>query len=600
MIKDASKTQVHQIFSVEDSIKYVVPKYQREYKWGFTYWEQLINDLDENAIGYFIGPIICISREKHALRLPRPLEIIDGQQRLISISLLYAAIYNRFLEEGENNDIAFNSEKFNLMHRLVQKRDKINGQLKLQPTKQNGNLKIYEWILHELGIYNSSNLMKPKNLGNRRLYKAYNYFKDNFIKMDDIKEVQSFLFKLNQAWFVVIQVENYSDAFMLFESLNNRGMPLTAMELIKSKLISKIEKKISGSIKSTFDLWQNVLKNLESPENAENYIIQQRFLRQYYNAFRYKDNIRMKGIPKATKSNLIKIYETLIKNDPNFMLKEFIEKSKIYNQFVNLDNEETPEILKSKFRDLLNIGGAPSYTLLLYLISEYGYSDRLIEGVLNFLIKYFVRRNLTDDPSTRKLDQIFIDTIIFCESCGDKIDTKLITNYLTQPERFAPSEEFIKELNGNIYDTNTQVARFILTKIEEKYFTQENYKNLWNKAHKKLVWSIEHILPKGEKLNDSWVEMIADGDKIKALELKRAYTHKLGNLTLTAYNPNLSNSDFLTKRDKKDDKGTPIGFNNGLYLNKELENKNRWRIKDIQDRTQKLVNEALELFEIKK
>jgi len=117
MIKDASKYQVFQIFSLEDSFKYIVPKYQREYMWSQQYWEQLVNDLMENEANYFLGPIICINREKDALKLPRPLEIIDGQQRLISISLLYAAIYNRFLEENKEDDIEFNSEKFNLMNR---------------------------------------------------------------------------------------------------------------------------------------------------------------------------------------------------------------------------------------------------------------------------------------------------------------------------------------------------------------------------------------------------------------------------------------------------------------------------------------------------
>lgn len=596
MIKNASKYQIYDLFAIEDNIKYFIPKYQREYMWSSNYWEQLIEDLNDNNAGYFLGPILCISREKDALKQPRPLEIIDGQQRFATLSLIYAAIYNRYLKENRIDDMAFNSEIFNLRHRLIQKREKIKGQLRLELSSTNENLSVYKWILNELGIYNKESLKKPSNLGNRRLYKAYKYFEREILDIKDFKEVEEFLFKVNQAWVVMIQVENHSDAFMLFESLNNRGMPLSAMDIIKNKIFAEIEKKGKGSMDSTFEKWKYILEKLE------NYRTQERFLRQFYNAFKFKENIKVKikGSSKATRSNVITIYNKLIKANPELLLQEFIDKSKVYNQFINLENEETLSELHSKFKDLLNIGGIPSRTLLLYLFSEHSSNIELIKEILNFLIKYFVRRNLTDYPGTRKLDQIFIDTIQECENHKKTLNSKIIIEFLMQSDKFSSSEDFLKKLKGDIYEINTQVARFILTKIEEKHFTQENFKDLWKKSGKKLLWSIEHILPQGKNLKESWIEMIADGDKIKAKELQERYVHKLGNLTLTGYNPNLSNSEFVIKKEKKDKKGNYIGFRNDLYLNKYLAKREKWTIEDIKIRTEKLVNETLELFEIKK
>ena len=127
--------------------------------------------------------------------------------------------------------------------------------------------------------------------------------------------------------------------------------------------------------------------------------------------------------------------------------------------------------------------------------------------------------------------------------------------------------------------------------------TKETWKDLWIKdKSNKYVWTIEHIFPEGSNIPQDWVMMIANGNGKKAKEIQEKCAHKLGNLTLTAYNPNLSNFSFIKKRDRKDDKGNYIGYKNGLYLNKKLAEKDNWTISDIEERTKELVKEALELF----
>lgn len=587
LINSANARTISEIFNPDSKVKYIVPKYQREYAWRREQVEELLNDLLENQEGYFLGTILCVNKTTDTLE-ENVLEIIDGQQRLTTISLLYAAIYKRYSEIDKDDD-EFKAEKINLKNRLMIKSKK--NEIKLILSSQNNNFEDYKAILSEIGVYNDPAFRKPPNLGNRRLYKTYKkYILERISSMSD-DEIKSFLDKINSAVVVKIEVSNYSDAYTLFESLNNRGLPLSAMDLIKNKLLSEIDKrhkmgKSNIDMDDAFELWKKIT------ENIEDYDLQERFLRQYYNAFRYDGKIKIKNFPRATKSVLIKIYERLIEKDPEFILNELVSKSKIYNRFISPSPEDK---LYYVLLDLLHVGAAPSYTLLLYLFSKYEDTNFLKE-VIEFLVKYFVRRNITDFPATRDLDRIFMNLIDACESNGD-IDVNFIVSYLTKPEIFADIETFKNKLLGDIYTDNTAMARFILCKIEESHMTKETWKDLWIKdKSNKYVWTIEHIFPEGRNIPKDWVQMIANGDKERAKELQEKCVHKLGNLTLTAYNPNLSNFTFIEKRDRKDRRGNYIGYKNGLYLNKKVAEKDKWTILDIEERTKELVKEALELF----
>jgi len=588
LINSANARTISEIFNPDSKVKYIVPKYQREYAWRREEVEELLNDLLENQEGYFLGTMLCVNKTTDTLE-ENILEIIDGQQRLTTISLLYAAIYKRYSEMDKDDD-EFKAEKVNLKNRLMIKSKK--NEIKLILSSQNNNFEDYKTILNEIGIYNDPAFKKPANLGNRRLYKTYNYMIKRLLGMSD-EEIRSFLDKINSAIIVKIEVSNYSDAYTLFESLNNRGLPLSAMDLIKNKLLSEIDKrhkmgKSSIDMDDAFELWKKIT------ENIEDYNFQERFLRQYYNAFRYDDKIKVKKFPRATKSTLIKIYEQLIEKDPEFILTELVNKSKMYSRFVLPNSEDN---LYHELLDLLHVGAAPSYTLLLYLFSKYGDTNFLKE-VVRFLVKYFVRRNITDFPATRDLDRIFMSLVDACEDNGS-INVNFIVSYLTKPERFADIETFKNKLLGDIYTDNTAMARFILCKIEESHMTKETWKDLWIKdKSNKYVWTIEHIFPEGSNIPQDWVMMIANGNEKKAKEIQEKCAHKLGNLTLTAYNPNLSNFSFIKKRDRKDDKGNYIGYKNGLYLNKNLADKNRWTVADIEERMKELVKEALELFTV--
>lgn len=588
MIQSANKYQISSIFDLETKVKYCIPKFQREYTWSKNEWQSLYDDIAESEGGHFIGSIICINEAHDTLGII-PLNVIDGQQRLTTISIFYNAIFYRILELDIKDDDEYIQEKLNLKKRLV-----INYEskiyMRLEPTYQNNNFQDYQYILFENAIL--KNIDQPSYIGNRRIYKAYCYFY-SLIKELNFPELKKLLEKLNSALLIKIEVSNNADAFLLFESINNNGVPLSPIDLIKNNILANLEKKGIKSIDESFEEWKNLIDNL-----TDEYSIQERFLRHYYNAFKYKDSIKVKNISKVTRSSLMKVYDELITKNVQLIFDDLCKKAEIYNSLIDPLNNENAKNYKSELIDLQNVGAAPAYSFLLYLLSEYE-DESLIKETISILTKYFIRRNLTDFPATRNLDQIFIDLIILCEDNKNILTISIIKDYLTNEKIFASDSLFEEKISGDIYLDNPGMTRFILCKIEEVHKTRENKRDLWERTDKdKYLFTIEHIFPEGENVPKHWVDMIASGDSEKAKEILVNYTHKIGNLTLTAYNSKLSNMSFVNKRDRKDNNDNLIGYKNGLYLNKDIKDKNEWTVKDIETRTEKLKKEIIKIFEL--
>lgn len=571
---------------------YHVPKYQREYTWGKNEWEQLLNDIDENDPGYFMGSIICI--DDNAELGPgesRVYELVDGQQRFTTLSILLMAIYAYYLEllpeieEGGDDDEIEEVRLIlsNIKKRILIKKNSINkGEkysfkekdkycfLRLQPSTQKSNFADYQQILEELDLIKGK--FNSKFCGNRRIYKAYSYFYDHLPEsLDDLNDL---LHKIESLKFIHISVASSSDAFTLFESLNNRGIPLSVMDIIKNKMLSTMDKNHDKSIDESYEDWQELLSYL--PEYPE----QERFLRHYYNAFKVYPEKKIEKINRATKSTLIKIYEQYIKNDAQGIFSDLIEKAQIYNQFILPEDFEEVDQAKLLL-ELKRIGSTPSQLLLLYLYNLD--SDTFvnwksdIKDILNFLIKYYVRRNVTDFPNTRDLDAINIEVIEECQKridIGKKLDSEFVVGTILSGRGKPSSIDTFKEhLEDNLFAFNSGMARYVLVKLDELSHSREYKPNLWARNDKGLlVWTVEHVFPQGINIPKEWVEMVAEGNKIKASEIQDELVHCLGNLTLSGYNSQLSNASFANKQGLHEDRKIlghkiNIGYKNGLSIN---------------------------------
>ena len=613
MIKTVDQTTVAEIFSINSDKIYRIPKYQREYTWGINDWDALFNDVTDNEHGYFLGSYICVNSGSLNGTI---LEVIDGQQRFSTLMLLLTALYEKLSEHKDDMDDDDRNDLANLRSELANKKQTFaaNGKKKTEYKqrlflqKQNMNDEDFSYILYDNGIITDQKT-KPLNFGNRRIAKAYRHFgrliEDEVVEIrnehPNITEVGalfSIVRKFETAVLVGIEVDTNKDAYMLFESLNHRGVPLSALDLIKNTLIAQAEDAYDAD--NSYEKWKYILNCV----GQDDYSVQERFFRQYYNAFREELNEPYPKTDKryylgylATRTTLLDIYEKMIKDDYKRFLDDLSEKAERYSVIVN-NSDETHEYTDTLL-DLSRISGAPSYILLLYLMSNQNVlnlTDTELNEIIKVLITFFVRRNVTDVPNTRKLTQLFMDIIAEVKLLQGNSIVQVVRDRLQAVS--APDSLFEDKLRGPVYDENPEAARFVLCSIEAQHQTKEIYTDLWSRDNnKKYVWTIEHIFPEGENVPAPWVQMIAGGDMALAKQHRANYVHTIGNLTITGYNQNLSNMSFEQKRDRTSkDKTKEIGYKNGLYLNRGVVNQTGWTVDKIKSRTDELVNILLDMY----
>ena len=567
-----------QFLNPNENIIYKIPTYQREYSWRPEHCQTLLNDIIENDPKYFIGSIIWIKDTK---------EIIDGQQRLTSLCLLLLAIYQRLDDFELNEDLIF---KKSSIKRMLVKED-------------------FEYLIKEKILREPTGGI-PKNFGNRRVSHNYSEF-EKAIEKFDLKELYDLYEKICLLTFISAEVDDVQTAFTLFETMNNRGMELSAIDLIKNTYMSKNINDIDNN--TLIDNWENLISILGNENNQE------QFLRNNYNAFRKEYNninglvtqeTRYQLSPKATKSNVIKIYSDIVTR-PDFM--DFITINAKYNSL--LTGEESPTIevsenLKSYFEKFRTANATSSFLLLLYLLRNqipFNINDDQMCLLFELILRFLIRRNLTNFPSTGALPQIFMGIISDINSIETPTFDYIYQILLNTFRNRTSNDITIKEiLSGDIYETNRDMARYLLCSLcVFKDHNERKFINLWEKNDsEKYIWTIEHILPEGNRdasnTPKDWIEMIRNGDSnysnktdAEIIDLIKKYRHKIGNLTMTGYNSTLSNASFDIKKNRKNENNEPIGYNNGLSLNDYVYKQNAWHIDNIEERTKFLVENIL-------
>ncbi len=574
MIQTAAQTTVKALLSENNGAKYhyVIPPYQREYAWTKNQWDNLFDDLTDNDKGYFLGSLICILDGKKGDSIEAT--VIDGQQRLTTLNLLLLALYEKIkplnthpkvIENDDYQEARLAFKKYFLNH----SDDKLP---RLTPSIQNNNQADYTYLVQKIVQGNESS--KPQNCGNRRITKAFKHFQDRIENYagDEVDTLFKLLDKITAACVVRIDTQDAASAFILFESINNRGVPLTPMDLIKNSMISSLK---NQSAEETNEQWQQIINNLND------YDVQVRYLRHFYQAFKPVGLIwdKDKGKDKITKNDLIQTYTAVIKQQPENVLRELTVKSEIYKALSfpeNVTPDSTFIRYQKKLIDLKKLGIAPAYTLLLFLFDRYPQQD--FSGLLSYIEQWFMVRHLTNIPATNRTDDIFIAAT---KTQHEKYDETALIDKLQQA---LPNAEYIKQSleNKYLYEDNANLIRYVLVYLEQKQRTAENAVDFWaNNQKGKPVWSVEHIYPQKPKTGE-WPDDCKE------------WLHSLGNLTLSAYNSNLHNHSFARKSQVNDEDGKDIGLKSGnVKINDYLRDKTEWNAEHIKKRGEKLVEAFL-------
>lgn len=623
---------------------YRIPKFQRPYVWGKDNWGDLFNDITDNDAGYFVGALLCVQIKQGNADYYGEYEVVDGQQRLTTMSLFLAAIYKVITDYGVDK---LNKKQKSLFEQIpVQLTvEDVAGKsfLRVFPQKDEENRDDYLYIMgggnEDNDFLNLINLdeivgvgkLAPTRIGNRRLCKAYRFFKNEVLKYardrneKDVNEqlaaVFEILMKVNAATFVRILAPSRAGANKLFEALNNRGVPLTITDLIKNQLLSKV-----NDVSAANQKWREATKifsrnNKEIPAGE-----QERFFRQSYNAYRFfwKDYINP---VVAKRANLYDQYEKMIDSRPNGaekLLDQLLEASRFYKQIQGDAPGNVPSTLQNLYVDLRYINNTTSYGLLIFLLKnrvELEITDDKLAKILRLLIAFFVRHSFTNNPPFNALERIFNSFIEEVDvgvrnpktnelSAGpykggeiiyQKLRDRLKKEYLSAGGGI---KTFEPALRGDIYAGNGKDdnIRFVLVKLAENHLAKKSQIDFWEKKDdsSRLLWSIEHVLPQTLPDNSPWIAELGCSNLKDAQDVQEKYVHKLGNLTLTNYNSELSNKSFVEKRDAKDKDGNSIGYKGLLSLdgglNSYIATQETWTPTQIDERTELLIKEILEIF----
>jgi uncharacterized protein with ParB-like and HNH nuclease domain len=536
---------------------FIIPVYQRNYDWKIKQCKQLFDDLsniiNDNFRTHFMGSIVHVySQEGESYEYM----IIDGQQRLTTISLLLLAIHN-IIKSGQIEDDKVNVEKIRDEY-LIDKYAHGNKKIKLKPIKDDS-------IAFER-LFGDEDKITESNITHN-----YNYIYENLLKT---KHKLSDIYKAVEK-LIIVEIELKAaddDPQLIFESLNSTGLGLTEADKVRNYILMKQERTIQERF---YDKYWNKI------EISTQYKVSP-FLRDYL-------TIKNNKIPKIEDVYFaFKAYHRNCLQDLEDILIELLSYSKIYNSIItnNFDNIR----IKNYITDINNLETVVSYPFILELLADHHngiISETQCEDVLMVVRDYVFRRSICEIP-TNSLNKTFMTlsndikkhknySIHYSDICKHIFINK--ESYQRFPDDDEFSEKFEKR---DIYNQNKKNKLYLLTKLE-------NHKNKEQVKIEELVenqiLTIEHVMP--QTLTYQWKSELGENWE----EVYNKYLHTIGNITLTGYNSEMKNHSFLEKRDHEK------GFKNSrLRLNKSIAINDNWSEIEISNRANILKDLALDIW----
>jgi len=537
----AKETKLQDI--IEGTKQYVIPLFQRTYSWTDKEWGILWKDLielceTESPRTHFIGSIVNMPTVSVPEGVAKFL-LIDGQQRLTTIFILLTLLRNKAREQQQQD---FADEINNTL--LVNPYKKGNDFFKLMPTQVDRD--IYK------------NLINGKaNETESQLTKAYNFFEK---KLRQVSYEHEKLKKIITSYFSVVSIvlDTDDNPYLVFESLNAKGRPLTQADLIRNYFFMRIH------IDNQNEIYNNYWHPMQTALNDN--------LTEYIRHFLMREG----SIIKQTEVYYA-LKEKVSSNNAIDYLND-LQKFSVYYQRLLYPDLEPEEDLRKYFSRLNRIVVTTAYPLLLNLYGDYKANKtskvdfiRILKTIENYLIRRFIC-----NVPTNQLTKIF-------SAVYPLLVTKHQDNYVEGVKLILQSKGYPKdtEFYARFKETNLYGAgdrqiktKLILETIEEDF------------AHKEAVpfdsLTIEHVMP--QTLSEWWQDHIGEGWE----ETHELSLHTIGNLTLTAYNSEMSNDDFSTKKKTYDD--------SHLELNKYFSSISSWTRTEIEIRADVLARQALKIW----
>lgn len=538
--------------------RFIIPVYQRNYDWKKANCEQLYNDLIDVAINgkqtHFFGSIVsyALSREEIVL--------IDGQQRITTVSLILIAIVNAIKSGAVTPDDPVLGEQI-LEDYIVDKHHKTERKVRLKPFRD--DCEAFDNL-----IYKS----EDEYIADSKVTLNYRYFYDRIVNekavsVDDLYEA------INKLQIIDIQLEpkRGDDPQLIFESLNSTGLDLTESDKIRNFVLMGLSPEVQERF---YDSYWNKIEKLSLKELDS-------FIRHYL-------TVVTGVIPNIR--NIYAAFKQYAKqrDDIESVLQDMLRYAQAYNKILTCTVGSACANTTVKHLNLLEVTVAHPF-LMAYLV--YAEENHLpmeeTETVLGLIENMIFRRFICELPAN-VLNKIF--AILHKQVIKQKRDTDTYSSvliYILLNRRaavlFPNNEDFISNFSTkNIYAMRSRSKQYLFERLENGNSKEVNdiVGYLENNTY-----SIEHIMP--QTLTPAWREAL--GENYAAIH--EQWLHTIANLTLTGYNSNYSNRPFAEK------KTMDHGFlKSGLRLNQYIAQYDQWTEKELKERCEHLMKVALEIW----
>lgn len=557
-----SETKLTQLMEGADK-RFIVPVYQRKYEWTSENCRQLYSDLKkviaEDRPSHFFGSIVASGA---TVGKNTEYHIIDGQQRLTTVSLLLLAICNLISE----NKVECKDRRLNEQIRdrfLVSPWAPEDQRIKLIPIEDDRDA--LAKLFGDKHEYDMSSALT------RNYLLFYEEILSNSDSVDDLFDA------INKLEIIIITLEPRDNAQLIFESLNSTGLSLTEGDKIRNYILMKLpHDKQSFYFKN---YWVKIEKCTASDENSVS-----GFIRDYL-------SIKTQITPAINRVyREFKSY-TEVDNKPlDKLLEDMLCYARHFEKLKTCKSGLRKELDDCLFRlsRLDVVVTRPFFMEVLQLNQNGEISPDDILQVFLITETYLFRRNICEVP-TNALNRIFVNLnreIFRYDKSYNQYLGKFVYSLFSKKEsgRFPDDAEFSNALNlKQVYQMRGKFKAYMFERFEN-YGTIEAkdvYANLDGG-----VYTIEHIMP--QHLSPEWMEALGSNAK----QIHETWLHRLANLTLTGYNPSLSNKPFIEKRDSENG-----GYKaSGLRMNQKIATKNAWGEAELIERNSEMVEYALKIW----
>ncbi len=535
--------------------QFVIPIYQRTYSWQIAQCNKLFNDIlrisiDGSSPGHFIGSVVYFQESIHTVSDVPKLLVIDGQQRLTTISIMIAALAE-FVRDNQV-DIDTNFTKLQNYYLLN--------------AEEEGELR-YKLLLTRRDKDSLINIIKGVPLGNDaslRIADNFKFFKEK-INAENAEDIYNGIMRL---FIVDVALEKDKDnPQLIFESLNSTGLDLSQADLIRNYIL------MGQEIKLQTELYEKYWYPMEQSYGNEYTASFDWFMRDYL-------SVKTGTIPRIDRVyDSFKTYASSSKA-PDTITEVVQDIYKFSGYYVNMVLHKEPDIeLQKGFKNISKLKVDVSYPFLLPVYNDYEtgtITNDDFKQIISLVENYVFRRAICGIP-TNSMNKTFatiykaIIKIDYLE--GVKAAFQILDSY----KRFPTDSEFEKEIVvKEVY--NFRNRNYMLSKLEN--YKRKEFVNVDD-------YTIEHIIPQNPELSYEWQQMLGEDWK----EVQSKYLHSLGNLTLTGYNSELSDKPFSQKKTMEG------GFNDSpIRLNDSLRKVDSWNAENIEARAKELAEKARQIW----